>query len=130
MSTDRQLGRRWVMLGALNGFLAVALGAFAAHGLKGALSARMLEIFEKGVDYQGFHALALLGTGLLSLLLPPALWLHRAAVAFLVGIALFSGSLYLLAVTGIGAWGAVTPFGGLSFLLGWAFLAWGVLRDD
>jgi uncharacterized membrane protein YgdD (TMEM256/DUF423 family) len=119
--------RPWLVLGALGGLLAVALGAFGAHGLKGMLDAELLHIFEKGVRYQAIHSLALLTTGLLlrETSLPS---LHHAALAFTLGILLFSGSLYLLALTGNRSLGMITPLGGLSFLAGWLLLALGCLR--
>ena len=120
--------RFWLTLGAVNGFFSVALGAFAAHGLKGRLSEQMLGVFDKGVDYQGFHALALLAIGLLLLFRPGSRPLSWAAALFLAGILLFSGSLYLLALSGDRGWGVVTPFGGTAFLLGWVMLGIGAWR--
>jgi len=102
-------------LGAGLMFLAVALGAFGAHALKARLSPDMLAIFETGVRYQVYHALALL---LLAALHGPS----KAAWCFTAGIALFSGSLYLLALTGVRKWGAVTPIGGILFLAGWLII--------
>ena len=128
MSTDDAPARRWLALGALNGFLAVALGAFAAHGLQGRLTERMLGVFDKGVDYQGFHALALLITGVLLLHDPYSRPIRWAGALFLFGILLFSGSLYTLALTGARGWGAITPFGGMAFLLGWALMGLGGAR--
>lgn len=128
MSTDDALARRWLALGAVNGFLAVALGAFAAHGLQGRLTERMLGVFDKGVDYQGFHALALLITGLLLLYDPHSRPIRWAGALFIVGILLFSGSLYTLALTGARGWGAITPLGGTAFLLGWGLLGLGAAR--
>jgi len=116
--------RSWLMFGALGGLLTVALGAFGAHGLKNTLDPELLRIFDKGVRYQGLHSLALLATGLL-LREAPLPGLRAAAIAFTLGIVLFSGSLYLLALTGIRSLGMITPFGGLAFLAGWALLAWG-----
>jgi uncharacterized membrane protein YgdD (TMEM256/DUF423 family) len=119
--------RPWLVLGALGGLLAVALGAFGAHGLKGTLNAELLRIFEKAVRYQAIHSLALLTTGLLlrEASLPS---LRHAALAFTLGILLFSGSLYLLVLTGNRSLGMITPLGGLSFLAGWLLLALGCLR--
>lgn len=119
--------RPWLVAGALGGLLTVALGAFAAHGLRDLLSPDMLRIFDKGVRYQGLHSLALLATGLLlrEAALPS---LRGAALAFLLGILLFSGSLYLLALSGNRSLGMITPFGGMAFLAGWALLAWGAWR--
>ncbi len=109
-------------LAALFGFLSVALGAFAAHGLKGSIEANMLEAFKTGVTYQMFHALTLL-------LLVPLLWrrsesrsLQLAIIAFVAGIILFSGSLYVMAITGIRWLGIITPIGGVSFLFAWGAL--------
>lgn len=104
-----------VRLGAGLMFLAVGLGAFGAHALKARLSPDMLAIFETGVRYQVYHALALL---LLASLRGPS----KAVWCFTAGIALFSGSLYLLALTGVRKWGAVTPIGGVLFLAGWLIL--------
>ena len=128
MSTDKSVSRYWLGLGALNGVLAVALGAFAADGLNGHLSEHMLDVFDKGVDYQGFHALALLITGILLLHDPESRAIRWAGALFLTGILLFSGSLYLLALSGVKNWGAITPLGGMAFLLGWILLGLGVMR--
>ncbi len=106
------------VLGAVSAFCSVAIGAFGAHALKGRLSTEALAIFETGVRYQMFHALALL--------LVAAFPQPRAAAAgwlFCAGTVLFSGSLYALALTGVRMLGAITPFGGLCFLAGWGVLA-------
>jgi len=113
--------RGMLTLGAASGFLTVALGAFGAHGLKGRISADLLTIFHTGVDYQGLHALALLACGLWALQRPTRS-LNVAAWAFALGSLVFSGSLYLLALTGERWLGAITPIGGLAFLFGWAAL--------
>ena len=110
----------WLAIGAANGFLAVAAGAFAAHALKTRLDTDALQIFETGARYQMYHALAMALAALVSA--------GRAAIAFLGGIVLFSGSLYLLALTGITVLGAITPIGGLCFIVGWAILAWGAFK--
>jgi uncharacterized membrane protein YgdD (TMEM256/DUF423 family) len=110
-----------LVFGAITGFLTVALGAFGAHGLKNLLSPEMLVIFNKGVQYQGLHALALLITGLL-MISHPTPGLRWAGRFFVLGILLFCGSLYLLAITHNRSLGVITPFGGLSFLAGWVFL--------
>jgi uncharacterized membrane protein YgdD (TMEM256/DUF423 family) len=118
--------RLWLLLSAFAGFSGVALGAFAAHGLKSRLSAEYLAVFQTGTHYQLIHALALLGVAILALLAPGRL-VNLAGGFFAAGILLFSGSLYLLTLTGIGKLGIVTPFGGLAFLAGWAclgMLAW------
>ena len=107
-----------LLLAALFGFTGVGLGAFAAHGLKGQLSAEYLAVFQTGVHYQMLHALALLALAALWQRLGGRL-LRAAGVCFCVGILLFSGSLYALTLTGIGALGMITPLGGLTFLAGW-----------
>lgn len=107
--------------GALLGFLTVALGAFGAHILRARWSQEQMAWFETGVQYQGIHSLAILAMAGLGAVLPAARsLLSDAGWAFLVGVVLFSGSLYALAVTRVRRWGAVTPFGGLAFLTGWA----------
>lgn len=113
--------RIWLFVAAANGFLAVAAGAFGAHGLSGRLDARALQVFETAARYHMYHALAI---GLAAFLLGrvPARAARIAAALFLAGIVLFSGSLYLLAVTGLSRLGMVTPFGGVAFLAGWAAL--------
>ena len=107
-----------LLLAALFGFTGVGLGAFAAHGLKGQLSAEYLAVFQTGVHYQMLHALALLALAALWQRLGGRL-LTAAGVCFCVGILLFSGSLYALTLSGISALGMVTPVGGLTFLAGW-----------
>ena len=107
-----------LLLAALFGFTGVGLGAFAAHGLKGQLSAEYLAVFQTGVHYQMLHALALLGLAALWQRLGGSL-LTAAGVCFCVGILLFSGSLYALTLSGISALGMITPVGGLTFLAGW-----------
>jgi uncharacterized membrane protein YgdD (TMEM256/DUF423 family) len=106
----------WTIVGAVLGFIAVAAGAFGAHGLKGVLTAERLETFEVAVRYQMVHALAILLAGLLGA--PQAAW------CFFVGVLIFSGSLYLLVATDQRWLGAITPIGGLCFLAGWLALAW------
>ncbi|WP_347928239.1 DUF423 domain-containing protein [Pseudomonas helvetica] len=113
--------RGFLMLAAFFGFTGVGLGAFAAHGLKDRLSAEYLAIFHTGVTYQLVHTLALLGVALLAVQIPGRL-ITWAGVSFALGILLFSGSLYLLTLTGVSKLGIVTPFGGLAFLVGWLCL--------
>ena len=108
--------------GAVLGGLTVAFGAFGAHALKGRLSADEAAWFEKAVHYQGLHALALVAVGILAAR-APARALQTAAVAFVAGVALFCGSLYAMALGAPRALGAVTPVGGVGFLVGWAALA-------
>ncbi|MGA6098094.1 DUF423 domain-containing protein [Stutzerimonas marianensis] len=118
--------RLFLLLAGIFGLTGVALGAFAAHGLKSRLAPEMLAVFQTGVEYQMYHALALLAVALLSLHIPGRL-LSAAGGLFTVGILLFSGSLYLLTLTGVGKLGIITPFGGVAFLAGWlclVFAAW------
>ncbi len=110
-------------LGAILAFLAVAAGAFGAHALRPRLAPDLLEVFETAARYQMYHALALLAVAWASERWPgpaPAL----AGWLFVAGIVVFSGSLYLLSLTGQRWLGAITPLGGLAFLAGWAVLAW------
>ncbi|WP_298186368.1 DUF423 domain-containing protein [uncultured Pseudomonas sp.] len=113
--------RIYLLLAALFGFSGVALGAFAAHGLKAHLSAEYLAVFHTAVQYQMIHALALFGVGLLALLRPSRM-VNCAGSLFALGILLFSGSLYALTLSGSSALGLITPLGGLAFLAGWACL--------
>jgi uncharacterized membrane protein YgdD (TMEM256/DUF423 family) len=113
--------RGFLMLAAFFGFTGVALGAFAAHGLKSRLSAEYLAIFHTGVTYQLVHTLALLAVALLATQISGRL-MTLAGASFAIGILLFSGSLYLLTLTGVSKLGIVTPFGGLAFLVGWLCL--------
>ena len=101
--------------------VAVAFGAFGAHGLKGQLTPKMLDIFEVGVRYQFYHGLALLVLSLGGTSIWQSNWANRAGLAWIVGVTIFSGSLYVLAVSGISWLGAITPIGGVALLLGWSF---------
>jgi uncharacterized membrane protein YgdD (TMEM256/DUF423 family) len=115
-----------IAIGALNAAIAVAAGAFGAHGLRERLEPRALEIFETGARYQMYHALAMILAGLIA-----AKGISGATTAgwlFLVGIAIFSGSLYALSLTDVKVLGAITPLGGLAFLVGWVWLAWSAWR--
>jgi uncharacterized membrane protein YgdD (TMEM256/DUF423 family) len=108
---------------ALLGFLAVALGAFGAHALKGRLSPEAMAWFQTGIQYHGWHVLAALVALVFWRIARAETGFRLAAVAFLVGIAIFSGSLYAMALTGARWLGAVTPIGGVAFLVGWLALA-------
>lgn len=121
--------RTFILIAALAGFLGVALGAFGAHGLRARLSPEMLAVFETGVRYHLVHAVALLAVA--SLMPRFSGWLMTTAGwLFVAGIVLFSGSLYVLAVTRAPSWGIVTPFGGVAFIAGWLALAWMLLRNQ
>jgi uncharacterized membrane protein YgdD (TMEM256/DUF423 family) len=116
------MDRTFFLAGAVGGLLSVALGAFGAHALRSRLSPEMLAVFETAVRYQMYHALALLLVALAIGRLGESPLLTVAGWSFLAGIALFSGSLYALALGGGTAFGAITPLGGLAFLLGWGSL--------
>ncbi|TDV60557.1 DUF423 domain-containing protein [Pseudomonas sp. LP_7_YM] len=119
--------RTFLMLAAFFGFTGVALGAFAAHGLKNRLTAEYLAIFHTGVLYQLIHTLAIFGVAILATRIQGRL-ITYAGVAFTLGILLFSGSLYLLTLTGISKLGIITPIGGLCLLIGWFILGWTAWR--
>ena len=118
--------RFFLAVGSIFAGLAVAAGAFGAHGLEDSVSPDRLETFRTAVTYQMYHALALLVVGWAA----AQGWggcIHGAGYCFIAGILIFSGSLYVLVLTDTGWLGAVTPFGGVAFILGWGLLAWGVL---
>ena len=119
------MDRFFFAAGALSAFVAVALGAFAAHGLKGKLAPDMFNVFEVGVRYHMYHAL-----GLLAVAWAASRWpgtpVTAAGWLFIFGTVVFSGSLYLLALAGPRWLGAITPIGGLAFLIGWLLLVWAV----
>ncbi|MBV9419929.1 MAG: DUF423 domain-containing protein [Alphaproteobacteria bacterium] len=117
----------WLAIAAINGLLAVASGAFAAHGLQGRLDAHALQLWETGARYHMYHALAL-GLAAFALRDAAAGAATVASAFFLGGIFLFSGSLYLLALTGARGFALVTPIGGVCFLIGWGALAYAATR--
>ena len=108
-------------IGAISGCVVVILGAFGAHGLKDILDSYGKSIYDKAVLYQMFHTLAILALGIIEKVLPDV-QLQLAGWAFLLGIVIFSGSLYILALTGIKWLGMITPIGGLLFIIGWIVL--------
>lgn len=114
----------FIIAGAINGFLAVALGAFGAHLLEGRIADKYLSTWGTAVQYQMFHALALVAIGILmsSKVLGHVSQLNIAGYLILAGIVIFSGSLYVLSLTGISILGAITPIGGVAFLAGWIML--------
>ena len=115
------MARFFIMAGTISCFISVALGAFAAHGLKAQLSSALLNTFKTGVEYQFLHALALILLAIVMSLKPTVKDFQIAGMAFLVGTLLFSGSLYLLALTGLKYFGMITPIGGVAFLIGWVY---------
>ncbi|HRI42765.1 MAG TPA: DUF423 domain-containing protein [Fimbriimonadaceae bacterium] len=126
MEVPRQ-ERAWIALGGLLAMLGVALGAFGAHGLRSRITPERLEVYQTGVHYHLIHALAILLVvalaGRIGSNWPRVAWL------FAVGIVIFGGTLYLLAITGIGWLGAITPLGGLCFIAGWALLSLAAWRE-
>ncbi|WP_439106470.1 DUF423 domain-containing protein [Congregibacter sp.] len=110
-------------LGALGGLLSVAFGAFGAHALRDRFDAYSLGVFETAVQYQFYHSLALLIAGLMLAQFPASILLKSSVFLFVLGILLFSGSLYILSFTGLRWLGAITPLGGLAFIAGWSCLA-------
>ncbi len=117
----------WFLLAALFGFLSVALGAFGAHSLKNILDEYGKFVYEKAVIYQMFHSMALFAVGVLQHLFN-GIPFSPAGFGFLVGILLFSGSLYVMAISGVKWLGAITPIGGISFLFGWAWLIFAISK--
>ena len=118
-----------ISIGSFNAALAIGLGAFAAHGLKQHLDARSLAIFNTATDFHFWHALGLILVGLMAKNMPQQNF-SIPAWLMIAGILLFCGSLYTLAGTGIAWLGAITPLGGVSFILAWMWLAWRVLRQQ
>lgn len=122
------VARVFVALGSINAALAVILGAFGAHALKARISPQMLEVYHTASQYHFYHALGMLLIGVLAMQLRSGGALQLSGYLMLAGIVLFSGSLYLLAVTGVTWLGAVTPLGGVAFIAAWVVLAFAVLR--
>ncbi len=108
---------KWIKIGGVLGFLGVALGAFGAHGLKSSITPEMLEVYKTGVFYHLIHSVVILGIGFYG-----KGQFNKAAIFFFTGIILFSGSLYILAITSIQFLGIITPFGGVSLLIGWGLI--------
>ena len=124
-------GRQLIMLAALSGAFAVGIGAFGAHGLEEVLNKTgRTDTFETGVKYHFYHTLALGLIGIIRLIRPQWKSLQFSAWCMLLGILIFPGSLYILSLTGVTWWGAVTPLGGVFFILGWLGLFYSALRND
>lgn len=115
--------RLCLAIASILGGLSVAAGAFGAHALKAQLTEKALSTFELGTRYQMYHSLVLLVVGLLWLQRPDNAWFNYASWAFIIGITLFSGSLYGLGLSGIKILGIITPIGGIALITGWALLA-------
>ena len=127
MTRHADVDRTLLLIGAVSACIGVGFGAFGAHGLKGRLAPEMLAVFETGVRYEMYHAFAILFTALAAPRVDGRL-VPRAGWCFTLGTVLFSGSLYVLALTGVTWLGAVTPFGGMLFLTGWLMLVAAALR--
>ncbi|MGB1272363.1 MAG: DUF423 domain-containing protein [Endozoicomonas sp.] len=119
----------FLFCGAVGGFLSVGFSAFGAHTLSGRLPARAMEVFQTAADYQFYHSLALVLVALLTTTYPQSSRLRWSGNLFVVGLLLFSGSLYLLSLTGIRWLGIITPFGGVSLMAGWLMLALFAIKD-
>jgi uncharacterized membrane protein YgdD (TMEM256/DUF423 family) len=124
MGLSISMGKWMIFAGAINGLLGVMLGAFGAHALKARLPADMLGVWQTAVQYQFWHALGLVAVGILMLQWSQQKLLLWSGALMLAGILLFSGSLYALCLTGVRGLGAITPLGGVAFILAWAALAW------
>nr|WP_287936550.1 DUF423 domain-containing protein [Algoriphagus sp.] len=123
-------GKNILVITGISGALAVGLGAFGAHGLEPLLIQNgRLDTFETAVSYHFYHTIGLLGLGILALIKPDWKGLSLAAWGMFLGILVFSGSLYILCLTGITWLGAITPIGGVGFILGWLALAYAVLKN-
>lgn len=117
------MAKLFITLASLSGMLAVMFGAFGAHALRSRLDDYAMGVFQTAVQYHFYHSLALLAVGIVALSQPQTVLLKSSGWLFLIGILVFSGSLYLLGITGVRWLGAVTPLGGLAFIGGWACLA-------
>ncbi len=117
------MAKLFITLASLSGMLAVVLGAFGAHALRDKLDTYALGIWETAVQYHFYHSLAMLAVGIIALSQPQTAMLKASGWLFLLGILVFSGSLYLLGLSGVRWLGAITPLGGLAFIAGWACLA-------
>jgi len=123
------MSRTFFLIASVYGFFSVAFGAFGAHALKGRLDEYSIGVFRTAVEYQFFHVFALALVAILIDRYPSELW-RWTGLAFTVGVFIFSGSLYLLALTGVRTWGAITPIGGVLLLAGWAMMGLTLLRGN
>ena len=131
MNDSANPSKAFFIFGSASAGIAVAAGAFGAHGLKNTLPGEMLAIFETAVRYQMYHSLALVATGwaLNGWNGEKSAGFKIAGWSFIIGIILFSGSLYALSLTGVGMLGAITPLGGVAFITGWLMLAWSARKS-
>jgi len=124
-----QTAKVFLIIGGFNAALVVLLGAFGAHGLKAGMTAEMLAVFQTGVHYHLFHSLGLLAVGMVAAQISDSAYLRWSGWLMLVGIILFSGSLYVLSVSGLRWLGMVTPFGGISFIAAWILFVIAVVKS-
>jgi len=123
------MSKYFIFLGSVNAFIAVGLGAFGAHGLKSRITPDLLDVYQTGVHYHLFHALGLILVGVIAHWLGNSNLVTWSGGLILSGIIIFSGSLYVLSLTGIRTFGAITPVGGVAFLAGWILLAYASLKN-
>lgn len=124
-----KLSTLFLVSGCLNAGLAVVLGAFGAHALKTRLSTEMMAIYQTGIQYHFYHAIGLIMIGVIALYLPQSALLKWSGYTMFLGIILFSGSLYILSLTGIKWLGAITPLGGTAFIASWLMLATAIAKS-
>ena len=120
--------KTFIIIGAIAMAVGVILGAFGAHGLKNKLTPDMLAVYQTGVEYHLYHALGLILVGVLINQFPQVSGLHTGGWLLLAGILIFSGSLYVLAISGVRWLGAITPIGGTAFIAGWLWIGWSLIR--
>jgi len=123
------VAKTFLLIAAMCGLSAVIIGAFGAHGLKHRLTVELMSAYQTAVQYHFYHTFALLAVGVLLLQYPQATFFQWSGWLILVGIVIFSGSLYVMALTGIKWMGAITPIGGLAFIAGWLTLAMGIYQN-
>ncbi len=123
------MAKLFLALGCINAMLVVLIGAFGAHGLKARLTVENMAVFQTGVQYHFYHAVGLILLGLIALQIPITPYLRWSGWLMLVGIVLFSGSLYALSITNIRWLGMITPFGGMTFIIAWLLLTIGIMKS-
>lgn len=123
------MAKTFLLIAVISGLMAVVIGAFGAHGLKHRVAEDLLVVYQTGVQYHFYHTLALLVVGILMLQYPQSVLLNWSGGLFVAGIVIFSGSLYLLALTGVRWLGAITPIGGLAFIAAWLTMAVAIYRN-
>lgn len=123
------MAKLFLALGCINAMLVVLIGAFGAHGLKARLTVENMAVFQTGVQYHFYHAVGLILLGLIALQIPITPYLRWSGWLMLVGIILFSGSLYALSITNIRWLGMITPLGGTAFILAWLMLTIGIMKS-